>query len=59
MYFVQCPHCGSAVDIPDEFVGVNRTNTWNVAHCEDCESGFDYDDEEVQFVREESEVSRD
>ena len=58
LYVVQCPHCGSMVDIPDDAVGKNRTNPWNVAHCDDCDSGFDYDDEEVQLVPEESEVEQ-
>ena len=47
MYAVQCPHCGSVVDIPDDAVGKHRTHRWNVARCDDCNTGFDYDDEEM------------
>jgi hypothetical protein len=59
MYAVQCPHCGSVVDIPDEAVGTNRTHCWNVARCNDCDTGFDYDDEEIQLVLDESEAKWD
>ncbi len=56
MYAVQCPHCGSVVDIPDDAVGKHRTHRWNVARCDDCDSSFDYDDEEIELVLEEPEV---
>lgn len=56
MYAVQCPHCGSVVDIPDDAVGIHRTHRWNVARCDDCATGFDYDDEEIELVVEELEV---
>jgi hypothetical protein len=55
MYTVPCPHCGSGVEIPEEAVGKYRTDRWNVAHCDECNSGFDYDDEEIEIVPEESE----
>lgn len=58
MYVVQCPHCGSVVDIPHEAVGNHRTDRWNVARCDDCDAGFDYDDEEIQLVPEEFEVEQ-
>ena len=50
MFFVQCPRCGSVVEIPEEAVGPDRTDPWNVVGCDACDLGFDYDDEEVQFV---------
>jgi hypothetical protein len=53
MYTVQYPHCGSTVDIPHEAVGKDRKDQWNVAHCNDCNCGFDYDDEEIQIVLDE------
>lgn len=56
MYVVQCPHCGSVVDIPGDAVGKRRTHRWNVARCDDCDLGFDYDDEELQLVLDEFEV---
>lgn len=57
MYYVQCPRCGGVVDLPPEAIGHERTDPWNVAHCEGCELGFDYDDEEVQSTPDASEVS--
>ncbi|MBX9791041.1 MAG: zinc-ribbon domain-containing protein [Pirellulales bacterium] len=45
MCFVICPTCQAQIDIPDDAVGPNRTDLWNVVHCDDCGTGFDYDDE--------------
>lgn len=59
MYAVQCPHCGSVVDIPDDVVGTYRTHRWNIARCDDCDTGFDYDYEEIELVPEELEVDSD
>jgi hypothetical protein len=28
-------------------VGPDRTDPWNVAHCDECGNAFDYDDTEV------------
>jgi hypothetical protein len=50
MYYVQCPRCGAPIDIPDDAVGPDRDDLWNVAQCNECDSAFDYDDEEVVFV---------
>jgi hypothetical protein len=49
MFFVQCPQCGSVVEIPADAVGSKRRDPWNVAECPECDSSFDYDDDEVQF----------
>ncbi|MBX7165949.1 MAG: hypothetical protein K1X74_06330 [Pirellulales bacterium] len=49
MYFVQCPQCGAKVEIPDDAVGPDRTDLYNIAGCLDCDTGFDYWDDEVQF----------
>ena len=56
MFFVPCPRCGSPVDIPEDAVGKDRTDPWNVAHCHECDLGFDYNDDEVQFVADQSQV---
>lgn len=50
MFFVQCPQCGSVVEIPKDAVGKDRSDPWNVTGCADCDSVFDYNDEEVQFA---------
>ena len=50
MFFVQCPHCGSVIEIPENAVGPQRTDPWNVVGCDDCDYVFDYDDDEVQYV---------
>lgn len=52
MSFVQCPHCGSIVKIPEDAVGIERTDPWNVVGCVECDSTFDYQDDEVQFTEE-------
>jgi hypothetical protein len=44
------------LELPDDAVGKVRTDPWNVAHCDQCDLGFDYDDEEVQFVADQSQV---
>lgn len=49
MFFVRCPHCGSVVELPADSVGTDRSDPWNVAQCLDCDSSFDYDNDEVQF----------
>ena len=48
MYFVQCPLCGAVVEIPDDAVGRERSDPWNVTGCDECNLAFDYEDEEVQ-----------
>lgn len=50
MYLVQCPQCGSVVEIPADAVGPDRDDPWNVAPCMECGTTFDYDDAEVQFA---------
>ena len=52
MFFVQCPRCGSVVEIPADAVGKNRSDPWNVTGCDECGLAFDYDDEEVHFAPE-------
>jgi len=48
MFYVQCPQCGSVVEIPENAVGKNRTDPWNVTGCPECDCGFDYHDDDVQ-----------
>lgn len=49
MFFVQCPQCGAVVELPADSVGADRSDPWNVAECLECDSSFDFDDEEVYF----------
>ena len=58
MFFVPCPCCGGPVEIPDHAVGPDRTDPWNVCRCDDCDLGFDYDDEEVQFVADKTNLQK-
>ena len=50
VFFVQCPQCGSVVEIPEDAVGKDRTDPWNVTGCYECDIVFDYHDEDVQFA---------
>jgi len=50
MYCVTCPECGSNVEIPDVAVGTERTDLWNTVQCWDCGTGFDYEEEDVRVV---------
>jgi hypothetical protein len=47
MFYVICPTCDARVEIPAEALGPDRIDLYNVAHCDDCGTGFDYDDEDV------------
>ncbi|MBX3442140.1 MAG: hypothetical protein KF774_07015 [Planctomyces sp.] len=47
MFYVVCPCCQARIDIPDNAVGPERTDLFNVVRCDDCHITFDYDDEEV------------
>lgn len=49
MFFVQCPHCGSVVEIRADAVGSDRTDPRNVVGCDECDTVFDYDGEIAQF----------
>ena len=55
MFYVQCPYCRAPVEIPDDAVGTDRTDPWNVTECFDCDRVFDYDDEDVQVRATEAE----
>ena len=48
MFYVICPVCHSRVEIPEDAVGPERTDLFNVVGCYECSTVFDYDDEEVQ-----------
>lgn len=48
MFYVLCPNCQAQIDLPDDAVGPDRSDPWNVVLCDDCGTGFDYDDDEVQ-----------
>ena len=54
MFFVVCPGCGSVVEIPENAVGPERTDPWNVCRCDVCNLSFDYDDAEVQCAKDEA-----
>jgi predicted Zn finger-like uncharacterized protein len=47
VFYVICPTCQACVEIPADAVGPDRTDPWNVVRCDECDAGFDYDDEEV------------
>jgi hypothetical protein len=49
MFYLVCPGCGSPVEIPDNAVGPNRTDPWNICRCEICGLSFDYEDAEVRI----------
>ena len=46
MFIVICPLCGSVIEIPDDAVGPDRTDLWNVVQCHECDTAFNYDDAE-------------
>lgn len=47
MYYVHCPICQTQVEIPNDSVGPDRTDLFNITYCYECDVGFDYDDEDV------------
>ncbi len=47
MYHVICPNCLARVEIPAEAIGPDRTDLWNVVACDECNTTFGYDDEEI------------
>jgi hypothetical protein len=47
MFYVICPTCQAKVEIPADAIGPDRTDLYNVTSCDECGTGFDYDDEEV------------
>jgi hypothetical protein len=48
MFYVHCPLCLAKIEIHANAVGVDRTDPWNVICCDDCDTTFDYDDEDVR-----------
>jgi hypothetical protein len=48
MFYVICPTCRARVEIPIEAIGPDRSDLYNITHCDDCGTGFDYDDEDVE-----------
>ena len=50
MSFLPCPRCGSVVEVPGDVIATDDSSHQNVAYCRQCALGFEYDDEEVQFV---------
>jgi hypothetical protein len=57
VFFVQCPLCGAPVELPADAVGTNRSDRWNVTGCIECDSTFDFDNDEVQFDADNDSVS--
>ncbi len=49
MFYVICPICGARVEIPASACGPDRVDLYNVTECDECSTGFDYDDEDVQL----------
>ncbi len=47
MYYVICPECRAQVEIPPDAVGPDRTDLFNVVSCNEYESTFDDDDDQV------------
>jgi hypothetical protein len=47
MFYVICPTCHARVEIPAEAVGPDRTDPFNAVCCDECGTGFDYDDDEI------------
>jgi hypothetical protein len=47
MFYVICPTCEARVEIPANAIGTDRSDPWNVVQCDECDAGFDYDDEDV------------
>jgi hypothetical protein len=48
MFYVICPTCEARVEVPaGAAVGPERSDLWNVVQCDECDAGFDYDDEDV------------
>jgi hypothetical protein len=47
MFYVICPTCQNRVEIPAEAVGPDRTDLFNTVCCDECDTGFDYDDGEI------------
>ena len=53
MYYVVCPTCEARVEVPTNAVGPDRNNLWNVVSCDVCDTGFDFEDDEV-FAQEQT-----
>lgn len=53
MYYVLCPDCDCPVEIPENAVGPQRTDPWNICRCDQCDVSFDYDDREVHYMDDE------
>jgi hypothetical protein len=50
MFYVICPTCQARVEVPAAAVGPERSDLSNVIACDECNTGFDYDDEEIEFA---------
>ena len=48
MFYVICPTCEARVEVPSSACGPDRDDLYNVIECDECCTGFDYDDEDVQ-----------
>lgn len=47
MYYVICPTCEARVEVATNAIGLERSDFWNVTACDECGTGFDYDETEV------------
>jgi hypothetical protein len=50
MFVVQCPQCGSMIEIPEEAVAPERAGPWNMVECGDCERIVAFDQDELRPV---------
>ena len=57
MFYVICPTCEARVEISANAVGSDRTDLYNIVHCDECDSGFDYDDMDVMTEAEPSDLA--
>ena len=48
--FVVCRNCGDHVPLPDDSIGPDRTDSFNVVTCLSCSIAFDYEDSDVKFM---------
>jgi hypothetical protein len=54
MFYVICPTCQARAEIPASAIGSDRADLYNVVHCDECDTGFNYDDEDVSSDNEQA-----
>jgi len=48
MFVVQCPQCGSMIEIPKDAISPERAGPWNMVECDDCEQVVAFDKDELR-----------